>query len=97
RRVSLRLAVLPRPLSLPDHVQVWLAADHPAGGVAARAARAAAGSANAVAEGLAWILFFYIGTWHRIGHVATLFLDVVFVGFFVVLFWCAFALIARIA
>ena len=50
-----------------------------------------------VAEALAWILFFYIGTWHRIGHVATLFLEVVFVGFFVVLFWCAFALIARIA
>jgi hypothetical protein len=50
-----------------------------------------------VAEALAWILFFYIGTWHRIAHVATLFLELVFVAFFVVLFWCAFALIARIA
>jgi len=49
------------------------------------------------AEALAWILDFYIGTWHRIGHVATLFLEIVFAGFFVVLFWCAFALIARIA
>jgi hypothetical protein len=48
-------------------------------------------------EALAWILFFYIGTWHRIAHVATLFLELVFVAFFVVLFWCAFALIARIA
>jgi hypothetical protein len=50
-----------------------------------------------VSEALAWILFFYIGTWHRIAHVATLFLELVFVAFFVVLFWCAFALIARIA
>jgi hypothetical protein len=54
-------------------------------------------NALVVAEALAWILFFYIGTWHRIGHVATLFLEIVFVGFFVVLFWCAFVLIARIA
>ena len=49
------------------------------------------------AEALAWILFFYIGTWHRIAHIATLFLEIVFVGFFIALFWCAFALIARIA
>jgi hypothetical protein len=50
-----------------------------------------------VAEALAWVLFFYIGTWHRIAHVATLFLEVVFVAFFVAIFWCAFVLIARIA
>lgn len=54
-------------------------------------------NALVVAEALAWILFFYIGTWHRIAHVATLFLEVVFVGFFVALFWIAFALIARVA
>ncbi|HKS24623.1 MAG TPA: hypothetical protein VJZ76_17620 [Thermoanaerobaculia bacterium] len=54
-------------------------------------------NALVVAEALAWILFFYIGTWHRIAHIATLFLEVVFVGFFIALFWCAFALIARIA
>jgi hypothetical protein len=54
-------------------------------------------NALVVSEALAWILFFYIGTWHRIAHVATLFLELVFVAFFVVLFWCAFALIARIA
>src|ERR1043165_7120559 len=54
-------------------------------------------NALVVAEALAWILFFYIGTWHRIAHIATLFLEVIFVGFFISLFWCAFALIARIA
>ena len=54
-------------------------------------------NALVVAEALAWILFFYIGTWHRIAHIATLFLEIIFVGFFIALFWCAFALIARIA
>ncbi|HYU27281.1 MAG TPA: hypothetical protein VEO74_18865 [Thermoanaerobaculia bacterium] len=62
-----------------------------------RLLRMRAFNALVVAEALAWILFFYIGTWHRIAHVATLFLEIVFVGFFVVLFWCAFVLIARIA
>jgi hypothetical protein len=62
-----------------------------------RLLRMQAFNALVVAEALAWILFFYIGTWHRIGHVATLFLEIVFVGFFVVLFWCAFVLIARVA
>ena len=62
-----------------------------------RLLRLRAFNALVVAEALAWILFFYIGTWHRIAHVATLFLEIVFVGFFVVLFWCAFVLIARIA
>jgi hypothetical protein len=62
-----------------------------------RLLRLRAFNALVAAEALAWILFFYIGTWHRIAHVATLFLEIVFVGFFVVLFWCAFVLIARIA
>jgi hypothetical protein len=50
-----------------------------------------------VTEALAWILFRYIGTGRRIAHVPTLFLEIVFVLFFVALFWCAFALIARLA
>jgi hypothetical protein len=48
-------------------------------------------------EALAWILFRYIGTGKRIAHIPTLFLEIVFVGFFLAAFWCAFLLIARLA
>lgn len=48
-------------------------------------------------EGLAWILFRYIATGKRIAHIPTLFLELVFVSFFVLLFWLAIAAIARIA
>ncbi|MCU1244701.1 MAG: hypothetical protein JWN02_611 [Acidobacteria bacterium] len=50
-----------------------------------------------VAEGLSWILFRYIATGRRIAHIPTLFLEVVFVFLFALLFWGAFALIARLA
>ena len=50
-----------------------------------------------VAEALAWIVFRYIATGKRIAHFPTLFLELTFIVFFVVLFWCAFVLIARIA
>lgn len=50
-----------------------------------------------VVEGLAWILFRYIAVGRRIAHIPTLFLEVVFAAFFLVLFWCAFLLIARLA
>ncbi|MEO8033796.1 MAG: hypothetical protein ABI837_05140 [Acidobacteriota bacterium] len=50
-----------------------------------------------VVEALAWILFRYIGTGKRIAHIPTLFLEVVFVAFFVAAFWCALVLIARLS
>lgn len=48
-------------------------------------------------EALAWILFRYIGTGKRIAHIPTLFLELLFVAFFVAAFWTAFVLIARLA
>src|SRR5205085_12062813 len=48
-------------------------------------------------EALAWILFRYIAVGKRIAHIPTLFLEVVFIAFFLLIFWCAFLLIARIA
>jgi hypothetical protein len=50
-----------------------------------------------VLEALAWVIFRYIATGRRIAHIPTLFLEIVFVTFFVALFWCAFLLVARIA
>jgi hypothetical protein len=48
-------------------------------------------------EALAWILFRYIAVGKRIAHIPTLFLEIAFIGFFIVLFWLAFLLVARIA
>jgi len=50
-----------------------------------------------VFEALAWIFFRYIAVGRRIAHVPTLFLEIVFVAFFIAAFWAAFALIARLA
>ena len=44
-----------------------------------------------------WIVFRYITTAKRIAHIPTLFLEILFIAFFVMVFWCAFVLIARIA
>lgn len=49
------------------------------------------------AEALAWIVFRYIAAARRIGHVPTLFLEVVFVLLFGALFWAAAILAARLA
>jgi hypothetical protein len=48
-------------------------------------------------EALAWMLFRYIVTGRRIAHIPTLFLEALFIVFFLFLFWAAFLLIARIA
>ena len=48
-------------------------------------------------NGCAWLLFRYIATARRIAHVPTLFLEVVFVLFFLFLFWLVFVFVARIA
>lgn len=41
----------------------------------------------AVIEAVSWILYRYIATGKRIAHIPTLFLEVVFVVFFIALFW----------
>lgn len=48
-------------------------------------------------EALSWILFRYLVTGRRIAHVPTLFLELVFVAFFLMLFWAAALLTARLA
>ncbi len=48
-------------------------------------------------NGFAWILFRYIATAKRIAHVPTLFLEIVFILFFMLLFWAVFVFIARLA
>lgn len=45
----------------------------------------------------AWVLFRYMATARRIAHIPTLFLEIVFVLFFLFLFWVAFVFIARLA
>ncbi|HJQ36709.1 MAG TPA: hypothetical protein VKB93_06195, partial [Thermoanaerobaculia bacterium] len=50
-----------------------------------------------LAEGLSWILFRYVVLSRRIAHIPTLFLEVVFVGLFLTLFWAAAILISRLA
>ncbi|HSP16848.1 MAG TPA: hypothetical protein VLV78_19030 [Thermoanaerobaculia bacterium] len=50
-----------------------------------------------LANGFAWILFRYIATARRIAHVPTLFLEIVFVLFFMLLFWAVFIFMARLA
>ena len=49
------------------------------------------------AEAFAWMLARYVATGKRIAHVPTLFLEIVFVGFFVAAIWGALLLIARLA
>jgi hypothetical protein len=49
------------------------------------------------AEGLSWILFRYLVTGRRIAHYPTLFLEVVFVAFFLALFTAVAVLLARLA
>jgi hypothetical protein len=53
--------------------------------------------AAVIFEALSWVMFRYIAVGRRIAHIPTLFLEIVFVMFFIALFWCAFVLIARIA
>ena len=48
-------------------------------------------------EALAWVLFRYIVLGKRIAHIPTLFLEITFVAFVVIIFWGAFLLIARLA
>jgi hypothetical protein len=50
-----------------------------------------------ITEAVSWIVFRYIEVGRRIAHVPTLFLEVVFAGFFIALFWIAVLLIARLA
>lgn len=48
-------------------------------------------------EGSSWILFRYLTTGHRIAHIPTLFLEVVFLAFFLGIFWAAAVLVSRAA
>ncbi|MBV9494705.1 MAG: hypothetical protein JOZ54_10700, partial [Acidobacteria bacterium] len=48
-------------------------------------------------EALSWILFRYIAVGRRIAHIPTLFLEAVFIGFFIAIFWLAFLMVARLA
>ena len=47
-------------------------------------------------EGSAWLLFRYIATGTRIAHIPTLFLELVFIGFFLLLFWSCALVVAAI-
>jgi hypothetical protein len=48
-------------------------------------------------EAFSWIVFRYVSIAKRIAHVPTLFLEVVFIAFFLLIFWLAFVLMARLA
>ncbi len=48
-------------------------------------------------EAFAWILFRYLAVGRRIAHIPTLFLEIVFVLLFLLIYWSALALIARLA
>ncbi|HSP34352.1 MAG TPA: hypothetical protein VLU46_08560 [Thermoanaerobaculia bacterium] len=48
-------------------------------------------------NGFAWILFRYIATARRIAHIPTLFLEILFILFFVLLLWAVFVFLARLA
>ncbi|HUJ15888.1 MAG TPA: hypothetical protein VL284_19020 [Thermoanaerobaculia bacterium] len=50
-----------------------------------------------IVESLAWVLFRYIVVGRRIAHIPTLFLEIVFVLFIVIIFWCALLAVARVA
>ena len=54
-------------------------------------------NAMILTNGGAWILFRYIATAKRIAHIPTLFLEIVFVLFFLLIFWAVFIFIARLA
>ena len=47
-------------------------------------------------EAISWILFRYLVTGRRIAHYPTLFLELVFIAFFLAIFWGAALLIARL-
>ncbi|MEO8380225.1 MAG: hypothetical protein ABI779_11230 [Acidobacteriota bacterium] len=47
-------------------------------------------------EALSWLFYRYIVTANRIAHIPTLFLEVVFVGAFLAIFWVAALLVARL-
>jgi hypothetical protein len=49
------------------------------------------------AEGTGWLVFRYMATGRRIGHVATLFLEIPFAALFLALFWCVAFLAVRLA
>jgi len=49
------------------------------------------------AEAAGWVVFRYIATGRRIGHVVTLFLEIPFVALFLALFWCVAFLAVRLA
>jgi len=46
-------------------------------------------------EALAWLMFRYLTTGKRIAHIPTLFLEIVFVVFFVFIFWAVALFVAR--
>ncbi|MEO8218992.1 MAG: hypothetical protein ABI718_18100, partial [Acidobacteriota bacterium] len=47
-------------------------------------------------EAFSWVLFRYVATGRRIAHIPTLFLEAVFVAFFLLLFWGAALLVSRL-
>jgi hypothetical protein len=49
------------------------------------------------AEAVSWLFYRYLVTGRRIAHIPTLFLEVVFVAMFLMIFWGAAILIARLA
>jgi hypothetical protein len=49
------------------------------------------------AEATGWLFFRYLVTGRRIAHIPTLFLEIVFVGMFLAVFWSAVILFARVA
>ncbi len=49
------------------------------------------------AEAAGWVVFRYIATGRRIGHVVTLFLEIPFAALFLALFWCVAFLAVRLA
>ncbi|HEY2323096.1 MAG TPA: hypothetical protein VGJ82_09540, partial [Thermoanaerobaculia bacterium] len=49
------------------------------------------------AEAAGWVVFRYMATGRRIGHVVTLFLEIPFVALFLALFWCVAFLAVRLA
>ena len=50
-----------------------------------------------VLEAVSWIVFRYIATGRRIAHYPTLFLELVFIAFFVAIFWSVLVFAARLA
>lgn len=48
-------------------------------------------------EGASWILFRYLTTGRRIAHIPTLFLEAIFIAFFLAALWAAAILVSRLA